>query len=138
MRRRRARRPRATTWPARPSVCFRSLVGASRTSPRARTLCTSRRSRRPSTGSSASKDRTAVRLLCRQYLGMPPKHPNLLKGIDKLKRWPPGTQSNIYYDYYATQVMHHAGGEAWQFWNEGPNKKNDGIRDILMRSQDEG
>src|SRR5262249_19611983 len=89
-------------------------------------------------GPQESPAMTAVGLLCRQYLGMPPRHPNLLKGIDKLKRWPPGTLNNIYYDYYATQVMHHAGGDAWQFWNEGPKKNRDGMRDRLIDTQEAG
>jgi len=50
---------------------------------------------------------------------------------------PPGKANNIYYEYYATQVMHHMGGEAWDFWNEGPGGKDShtGIRDTLIGKQ---
>ena len=34
--------------------------------------------------------------------------------------------------------MHHMGGDAWDFWNEGPKGKNSGggMRDILIQRQD--
>jgi hypothetical protein len=48
---------------------------------------------------------------------------------------------NMYQIYYATQVMHHMGGEAWDFWNLGPEvggvRKN-GVRDILIAKQVQG
>jgi len=28
------------------------------------------------------------------------------------------SRNDMYYNYYATQVMHHWGGEEWQKWNE--------------------
>jgi hypothetical protein len=43
----------------------------------------------------------------------------------------------MYYFYYATQVMHHMGGEAWDQWNGGVNGRP-GMRDLLVNSQDEG
>ncbi|MBI1915791.1 MAG: terpene cyclase/mutase family protein [Planctomycetes bacterium] len=79
---------------------------------------------------------SAVGLLCRQYLGTPRRNPGLRIGCDKLKRNPPGSAYGLYYDYYATQVMHHMGGEYWDFWNEGPKKNKDGMRDILIKRQD--
>jgi hypothetical protein len=85
---------------------------------------------------------TAVGLLCRQYMGIQPRNPGLLMGVDKLKATPPGKSNNIYYEYYATQVMHHMGGDAWKFWNEGldkdGNKVHKGIRDSLIEHQDTG
>lgn len=81
---------------------------------------------------------TAVGALCRQYLGVNPRNPSLLASVKKLKRYPPSTP-NIYYMYYATQVMHHMGGEAWNFWNLGPDGTGKGgIRDILVARQDKG
>jgi len=80
---------------------------------------------------------TSVGALCRQYLGVSPRNPSLLGSIERLKKTPPGS-GNIYYEYYATQVMHHMGGEAWDFWNLGP--KGDGkagIRDTLIARQDQ-
>jgi hypothetical protein len=37
----------------------------------------------------------------------------------------------MYYYYYATQVMHHFGGEAWEKWNPK-------MRDTLIARQDKG
>ncbi len=37
----------------------------------------------------------------------------------------------MYYYYYATQVMHHFGGEPWQNWNPR-------MRDMLVAKQDRG
>jgi hypothetical protein len=82
---------------------------------------------------------TATGLLCRQYLGINPRNPALINGVEKLKRVPPAAANNFYYLYYATQVMHHMGGESWQFWNLGPSGKGtDGIRDYLISKSDYG
>jgi hypothetical protein len=86
---------------------------------------------------------TAVGLLCRQYSGVGPKNPALQKGVKRLRGEPPsknGTlNGNIYYLYYATQVMHHMQGESWQFWNLGPKGDGkDGIRNALISKQDKG
>lgn len=87
-------------------------------------------------GSGATPVMTAVGMLCRQYLGVNPRNPGLLKGVEILKKAPPGS-GNIYYDYYATQVMHHMGGDAWDFWNKGPaGDGKGGIRDLLIAKQD--
>lgn len=62
---------------------------------------------------------TAEGMLCRMYLGWSRSNP----AIDKCTRWllknaPFETENaNYYYWYYATQVMHHAGGDAWDQWN---------------------
>ena len=70
---------------------------------------------------------TAVGLLCRMYLGWDRKNKKLAEGVeylDKLKPMP----NNMYYNYYATQVMHHWGGEEWTRWN-------DVMREQLIRTQ---
>src|SRR5262249_46693452 len=36
-----------------------------------------------------------------------------------------------YFAFYATQTMHHAGGEAWETWNPK-------MRDLLIELQDKG
>ncbi len=90
-------------------------------------------------GTGATPTMTAVALLCREYLGVNPKNPELLKGIEYLKEAPPGATGNLYYEYYATQVFHHIGGTTWQFWNLGPDGTGkNGIRDTLLRKQDKG
>jgi len=61
---------------------------------------------------------TAEGLLCRQYLGWPKEHPGLQGGVKYLlDHLPDPNAANIYYWYYATQVMHHMGGKAWETWN---------------------
>lgn len=70
-------------------------------------------------GAGISHRMTAEALLCRQYLGWPKDHPGLQAGVDfLLDRHPPSTRRpDIYYWYYATQVMHHMGGSNWERWN---------------------
>jgi hypothetical protein len=78
---------------------------------------------------------TAVALLCRQYQGWGPGNPSLAKGVDFLKRFPPNpARFDIYYYYYATQVLHFFGGDDWKLWNEGPNGKS-GMRQLLVDKQ---
>src|SRR5581483_12419327 len=79
---------------------------------------------------------TAVGLLCRQYLGTARRNANLKNGVEKLlKKWPPHAQRNIYYEYYATQVLHHMGGDYWDAWNKGTEGGKGGMRDILVARQ---
>ncbi len=59
---------------------------------------------------------TAVGLLCRMYMGWKKDRPELEAGVRQLAMAGP-SRENIYYNYYATQVMHHWGGELWQQWN---------------------
>lgn len=73
---------------------------------------------------------TAVGLLCREYLGWGPRNPGLQAGIQRLQNWKP-QPTNMYFSYYATQVMHHAGGPAWDAWNPA-------MRDGLIAAQDQG
>jgi hypothetical protein len=90
------------------------------------------------TGPQATQRMTAVGMLCRQYMGWGPRHPGLNKGVELLRRVPPSPAvKDMYYFYYATQVMHHMGGEAWEQWNGGVNGRP-GMRDLLVDSQDQG
>jgi hypothetical protein len=62
---------------------------------------------------------TAEGLLCRQYLGWKRNDPRLIAGVELLSAQPVNDSDiNVYYWYYATQVMHHMGGNYWQKWNE--------------------
>lgn len=70
---------------------------------------------------------TAVGLLCRMYLGWKHDHPALERGVQFLSGLAP-SQSNMYYNYYATQVLHHYEGEMWEAWNEV-------MRDWLVNTQ---
>jgi len=90
------------------------------------------------TGPQATQRMTAVGMLSRQYMGWGPRNPGLNKGIDLLRRVPPSPAvKDMYYFYYATQVMHHMGGDAWDQWNLGVNGRP-GMRDLLVESQDQG
>jgi len=90
-------------------------------------------------GGGATASMTAVGALCRQYLGVNPKNPSLLASIEVIKKNPPLANQQVYYLYYATQVMHHMDGTAWEFWNLGANKNGKGgIRDYMISKQDMG
>ncbi|GIW99965.1 MAG: hypothetical protein KatS3mg111_3298 [Pirellulaceae bacterium] len=69
---------------------------------------------------------TAEGLLCRIYLGWPRSHPALTRAIvDDLLPTRPSTSDeefSVYYWYYATQVVHHYGGKAWEAWNDAMKK----------------
>jgi hypothetical protein len=76
---------------------------------------------------------TAIGLLSRMYLGWPHDHPPLIQGVNILAQLGPSTnksvmQNNMYYNYYATQVMHHFGGSHWRMWNEV-------MREYLIKTQ---
>ncbi|RLS53682.1 MAG: hypothetical protein DWH91_13900 [Planctomycetota bacterium] len=59
---------------------------------------------------------TAIGLLCRMYQGWQPIRPAMKKGVAYLAEIGPN-RDNMYYNYYATQVLHHWGGEEWKTWN---------------------
>jgi hypothetical protein len=77
---------------------------------------------------------SAIGLLCRIYLGRRADHPAQRKGVATLAEWGPSIdrsgpgRNNLYYNYYATQVLHHYGGYEWQKWNTK-------LRDYLIASQ---
>lgn len=74
----------------------------------------------------------AVGLLCREYMGWGPDKAGLQKGVQLLlKQLPSPRTRNIYYCYYATQVLYHFGGEAWDSWNPR-------MMDLLIDSQETG
>ncbi|MFN5285116.1 MAG: prenyltransferase/squalene oxidase repeat-containing protein [Planctomyces sp.] len=59
---------------------------------------------------------TAVGLLCQMYMGWRRDRPELQAGVQHLATVGP-SRENMYYNYYATQVLHHWGGELWEQWN---------------------
>jgi len=76
---------------------------------------------------------TAIGLLCRMRLGLGWKRddPRLQRGVKWLSTQGP-SKGNMYYNYYATQVMLHYDSEHEQeLWN----KWNDVMRDRLVNSQ---
>ena len=62
---------------------------------------------------------TAEGLLCRQYLGWERDRLPLRNGIEALLLDAPFTisEKDVYYWYYATQVLHHYGSKPWEEWN---------------------
>lgn len=70
---------------------------------------------------------TAVGLLCRMYLGWDKQRPGLVNGVGELSQV--GVlKDDLYYDYYAAQVMRHFGGTAWTEFNAE-------LRDWLIETQ---
>ena len=69
---------------------------------------------------------SAVGLLCRMYLGWKKDNPALQRGVMKLAKR--GPSADLYYDYYATQILHHVEGDAWVAWNTK-------MRDMLVNAQ---
>lgn len=80
------------------------------------------------TGPGAGQATTAIGLLCRMYLGWKKDHPGIERGVDYISSVGP-SKGNMYYNYYATQVMRHYEGEKWDKWNVE-------MRDFLVNSQD--
>jgi hypothetical protein len=73
---------------------------------------------------------TSIGLLCRMYLGWKKDHPALQRGVEFLSKRGPskGGSANMYYNYYATQVMRHWEGYEWEKWNKE-------MRDYLIETQ---
>jgi hypothetical protein len=91
----------------------------------------------------AGTARTAIGLLCRYYIdGWRSDTAGFAqgtKGLARLAVTPPTRQLDMYYYYYATQVVRFYGGEEWKTWNEGPmgsdGKRKGGLPDVLLALQ---
>ncbi|OYW18272.1 MAG: hypothetical protein B7Z55_10925, partial [Planctomycetales bacterium 12-60-4] len=70
---------------------------------------------------------TAAGLLCRMYLGWRENSIGIKSGVRYLDELGP-SRDDMYYNYYATQVLHHWGGEEWDRWNAV-------MREHLVRTQ---
>jgi hypothetical protein len=82
----------------------------------------------------ASQTLTPVGLLSRYYMKeMSPRHPAYGRGVDFLKQSPPRKEYfDMYYYYYATQVVHFYEGADWhKIWNPK-------MRDLLVELQRKG
>jgi hypothetical protein len=82
----------------------------------------------------ASQTLTPVGLLSRYYMKeLSPRHPAYGRGVDFLKQFPPRKgYFDMYYYYYATQVLHFYDGPDWhKFWNPK-------MRDMLIELQNKG
>lgn len=99
--------------------------------------------KKPSQGSSRLRACTSIGLLSGMYLGEDKDSNGIRKGIDLLDQWGPDADGkgkagkgkkqerviNMYYNYYATQVMKQYGGEKWKTWNAS-------MRDFLVKEQE--
>ena len=77
---------------------------------------------------------SAVGLLMRMYMGWDRENEVLGTGVARLAKSGPsvGEKPNMYYNYYATQVMHHyhkPESKEWEKWNEK-------MRDFLVETQE--
>lgn len=73
---------------------------------------------------------SAIGLLCRMYMGIDQRDPNLKRGIERLVKKGPDP-ANVYFNYYAAQVIYQftgGEGELWKRWNEK-------MRDQLVSTQ---
>jgi hypothetical protein len=77
---------------------------------------------------------TAEALLSRQLLGWQRDYPPLVKGVGQISaHLQSSTDRNIYYWYYATQLLHNMQNEQWERWNP---KIREGL--IRLQVKDEG
>jgi hypothetical protein len=96
-----------------------------------------------SSGTAPGTALTAVGLLCRHNIdGWGPNHPGMVDGVVGLLKKPPvgtGKIIDLYYYYYATQVVRSAEGDDWTNWNDGPKQtdgtRKNGMRDWLVGAQ---
>lgn len=70
---------------------------------------------------------TSIGLLCRMYLGWKKDNPALVRGVKYLSDTGPlidakAQNGNMYYNYYATQVLRQYGGPEWDKWNARMSK----------------
>ncbi len=87
---------------------------------------------------------TAIGLLCRYYEdGWRRETTGFADGAKGLMKRAPsvqGRQLDLYYYYYATQVVRFYGGDEWKTWNEGAagsdGKRKGGLPDWLLSLQD--
>jgi hypothetical protein len=79
------------------------------------------------TGPGLGDGTSAVGLLARMHLGWKKDHPGLQKGVEFLSQHGP-SKNDMYFNYYATQVLRHWEGEEWKKWNEV-------MREMLVTTQ---
>ena len=71
---------------------------------------------------------TAIGTLMRIFRGRPKTDPAIIRAIDYLTKEGP-SPADVYYDYYATQVLFQFGGKPWKDWNNV-------MRDYLVSTQE--
>ncbi len=77
------------------------------------------------------KGNTAVGLLCRMYTGWKKENMAIVQGVDRISNYGPSKNgTDLYYDYYAAQVLRQYGGPKWDEFNVK-------LRDFLVAKQDQ-
>lgn len=64
---------------------------------------------------------TAIGLACRICMGISPFHPAVVTGVDHIVDEGHGG-GDMYYNFYANQVVFQHGGAAWELWSQQLNK----------------
>ncbi len=64
---------------------------------------------------------TACGLLCKMYMGMPRDHKGLQEAVVEFVKKGPNPK-DVYFNYYATQVMKQVGGPLWEEWDSKMKK----------------
>jgi hypothetical protein len=59
---------------------------------------------------------TAVGLLMRMYSGWRREDPRLARGAEYLEKLGP-SKNDVYFNFYASQMLNHFGGDGWKAWN---------------------
>ena len=81
-------------------------------------------------GASSTMRLTAIGLMTRQHLeNWGPKDKRMIKAVDAFIKTNPPDRHDVYYTYYATNVMFQLGGKSWREWNEK-------MREFLLQNQD--
>ena len=70
---------------------------------------------------------TAIGLLMRMYTGWSREDQRLARGAAYVAQLGP-SRDDLYFNYYATQLLHHFDGPLWEAWNEE-------MRQTLIRTQ---
>jgi hypothetical protein len=83
-------------------------------------------------GRDATEVMTAEALVSRQLMGWSRDHPSLVKGAGRIAaNLDQNDRRNIYYWYYATQLLHNMKNKDWERWNPK-------VRDKLVKIQVQG
>jgi RNA polymerase sigma factor (sigma-70 family) len=81
-------------------------------------------------GGASTMRLTAVGLMSRQHLeAWGPKNERMTKAVDAFIKTNAPDRHDVYYTYYATNVMFQLGGKSWREWNEK-------MRAFLVQNQD--
>jgi hypothetical protein len=94
-------------------------------------------------GAAPGTSLSAIGLMCRHRIdGWAPDHDGMAEGVKGLMKRAPvkaAATPNMYFYYYATQVVRTAGGDEWATWNEGRKDaegvRKGGLRDWLVDLQ---